>query len=306
MKRIIITGSNGFVGANLIPVLSEKYEIITLGRSNCDFNWEQLAYLPKNVDSFIHLAGLAHDVSNTSNAQDYMKVNTELTKKVYDFFTCTQAKYFIYFSSVKAAADEVKSDWLTENQNANPKTAYGISKLKAEEYLLSNLFESKKTIVLRPCMIHGPGNKGNLNLLHSVIKKGIPYPLGAFENKRSLLSIDNLSFIILQILECRSLTSGVYNIADDKPLATQEIIEIMGTVMQKKIIILNLPQWLVLFFAKLGGNLKLPFNQTVLKKLTENYQVANGKIKEALNINALPLTAEAGLEKTISSFNKAG
>ena len=81
---------------------------------------------------------------------------------------------------------------LTEDTIPNPKTHYGISKLQAENYILDQkLPEGKRVYILRPCMIHGPGNKGNLNLLYTLVKKGFPWPLGAFENQRSFLSIDN-------------------------------------------------------------------------------------------------------------------
>jgi nucleoside-diphosphate-sugar epimerase len=85
---------------------------------------------------------------------------------------------------------------LTEEVEPKPLTHYGKSKLMAEEYILSQpLSVGKSYYILRPCMIHGPGNKGNLNLLYQIVQKGIPYPLAAFENKRSFLSIENLCFI---------------------------------------------------------------------------------------------------------------
>src|SRR5690606_1547157 len=116
-------------------------------------------------------------------------------------FLKRDAEVFIYMSSVKAAADTVDGI-LTEEKQPNPKTPYGQSKRKAEEYLLNaTLPEGKRVYILRPCMIHGPGNKGNLNLLYKFVQKGIPYPLAAFENRRSFLSIDNLNFVILQLLQ---------------------------------------------------------------------------------------------------------
>lgn len=102
------------------------------------------------------------------------------------------ARKFIFFSSVKAAADFVPGDLLTEDIVPHPVGPYGESKIKAEEYILNHPAYEKQVYILRPCMIHGPGNKGNLNLLHQVIKKGIPWPLGAFENRRSFTSIGNL------------------------------------------------------------------------------------------------------------------
>lgn len=151
-------------------------------------------------------------------------------------------------------------------------------------------------------MIHGPGNKGNLNLLYSVIRKGIPYPLGAFDNKRSFTSIDNLSFILEQVV-VQGVSSGIYHIADDKPLSTNELIRAICSVMGKKERIYSIPKGLVIFSAKCGDVLHLPLNTFRLNKLTENYVVSNEKIKQAIGVERLPFSAVEGLEKTIRSFN---
>ena len=148
----------------------------------------------------IHLAGKAHDTKNQSQANVYFEINTELTKKIYDYFLDRSIKKFVFFSSVKAAADSVPGDILTEDVVPSPVGPYGESKIAAEQYILNMKAEctnkDKQFYILRPCMIHGPGNKGNLNLLYSVVNKGIPWPLGSFDNRRTFTSIDNLCFVI--------------------------------------------------------------------------------------------------------------
>src|SRR5690606_19547965 len=131
------------------------------------------------------------------------------------------AKTFIFISSVKAAKDVVNGV-LTEDVACDPVTPYGRSKRKAEEYILSKLLSDKKVYILRPCMIHGPGNKGNLNLLFSFAKKGLPYPLAAFDNQRSFLSVDNLTFVIVRLLE-KPVPSGIYHLSDDGTFSTNEL-----------------------------------------------------------------------------------
>ncbi|MGD4786433.1 NAD-dependent epimerase/dehydratase family protein, partial [Xanthomonas citri pv. citri] len=126
--------------------------------------------LDDDADAIIHLAGKAHDTKNTSEESDYYQINTELTKVLFDKFLQSDIKDFIFFSSVKAAADTVEGV-LTEEVEPNPKTPYGDSKIKAEQYLLSQELPSgKRVIIIRPCMIHGKGNKGNLNLLYKVVR----------------------------------------------------------------------------------------------------------------------------------------
>jgi nucleoside-diphosphate-sugar epimerase len=154
-------------------------------------------------------------------------------------------------------------------------------------------------------MIHGPGNKGNLNLLYNIVKKGIPWPLGSYENRRSMLSIDNLAFIIQQLID-RDIPSGTYNLADDDTVSTNDIIRLMAQSMQKKAVIINTPKAIINLVAQTGDLLHLPLNTERLKKLTESYVVSNAKIKNTLGITELPTNAHQGLLKTFQSFNQRG
>ena len=150
-------------------------------------------------------------------------------------------------------------------------------------------------------MIHGPGNKGNLNLLYSVVSKGIPWPLGAFDNRRTFTSIDNLSYVISDLLT-KEIPSGIYNMGDDEALSTNELIELICESLGKKAHIWKLPRGLMNGVAKVGGWLHLPLNSDRLQKLTENYISSNAKIKSALGIEQMPVRAKDGLKKTLSSF----
>ena len=309
MEKLLVTGITGFVGQNLkkYTEISSLYNLIGISRKaegkqtksyqdlTPDF-WNQ-------TSTFIHLAGKAHDLKNTSEDEDYFEVNTELTKKLFDQFLRSTCETFIYMSSVKAVADEV-AGVLDESLIPSPVTAYGKSKLAAEEYILSQkLPKGKRVYILRPCMIHGPNNKGNLNLLYHFVKKGIPYPFGSFENKRSFVFIDNLCFVIKELIENKDITSGVYNISDGQTLSTNELVKTMGEVLQKPVTILKIPKLLVRGITKIGDFLPLPVNSERLQKLTENYVVSNRKIIEAIG-KELPFTAREGLRKTIGSFGK--
>lgn len=314
--RLLITGVHGFVGTNLVKALSKEHRIYGLDivcpnkeGVKYTFSWDDLDVkdMVPNVDAIIHLAGKAHDTKNQSAADVYFKVNTDLTKRIYDFFLKSSAKKFIFFSSVKAAADRVEGEFVDENVTPAPVGPYGESKIKAEEYIRQKeeerLAKGKETYILRPCMIHGPGNKGNLNLLYGVVKKGIPWPLGAFENKRTFTSIDNLCYIIEGLLT-KDIESGIYNINDDEAVSTNELIEIICSAMGKKAHIWRIPRGLMEGAAKLGGLLHLPLNPERLQKLTENYVSSNAKIKNVLGIDSLPVRAKDGLTKTIKSFEK--
>jgi nucleoside-diphosphate-sugar epimerase len=292
MKNIFITGASGFVGKYII-------NNINIGFIKYDRNKEVNLL---NIFSVIHLAGKAHDLKNTSNPEEYYQVNTELTKKIFDSFLASDAKVFITLSSVKAVADEVEG-FLTEEHIPKPITHYGKSKLLAEQYILSKeIPEGKRVYILRPCMIHGPGNKGNLNLLYKLVSKGIPWPLGAFENKRSFCSIENLMFIIKELIDREDIPSGVYNISDNDPLSTNEIISIIAKSTNKIPRIINIPQNIIHVIAKIGNVFKLPLNEENIKKLTQNYVVSNEKLVKVLG-KKLPISSREGLKRTVESFN---
>ena len=317
--NLLVTGIHGFVGSNIVRSLLPYYSIYGLDiifSLNSDimktFSWRDieptsfpLQNLPQ-FDAIIHLAGKAHDTKNQSAAQSYFDINTGLTQKIFDFFLESSAKKFIFFSSVKAAADSVIGDILTEDVIPTPVGPYGESKIKAEEYIKEHLEYStteKQVYILRPCMIHGPGNKGNLNLLYNVVKKGVPWPLGDFENRRSFTSIDNLCCVIEGLL-IKDVPTGIYHMGDDEALSTNELIAIMCEAMEKQPRIWKMNKRFMEACAGLGTLLHLPLNTERLRKLTENYVVSNAKIKAALGIDKLPVTAKEGLMKTIRSFEE--
>lgn len=323
--NILITGIHGFVGSNLVIALKRHHSLYGLDIVAPEkegvvktFAWKDLEttsfpmqQLPK-FDAIIHLAGKAHDTKNQSASQVYFDINTGLTQKIFDFFLESSAKKFIFFSSVKAAADSVVGDMLTEDVIPTPVGPYGESKIAAEEYILSKLRSEdgelkvamqrdKRVYILRPCMIHGPGNKGNLNLLYNVVKKGIPWPLGDFENKRSFTSIDNLCYVVEGLLT-KDVVSGIYHMGDDEALSTNELIALMCEAMGKEPHIWKMNRKMMEGCAGLGTLLHLPLNTERLRKLTENYVVSNEKIKSALGIDRMPVRAADGIMKTIRSF----
>ena len=120
-KKIFLTGANGFVGKNISSFLEGRYQINS-------YNRNQFFSITENI--VIHLAGKAHDLKNSSAVEEYYKVNTEFTKKIFDTFLYSDAEIFITLSSVKAIADTIESE-LTEDHLPNPITHYGKSKLLA-------------------------------------------------------------------------------------------------------------------------------------------------------------------------------
>ena len=294
--KIAITGATGFVGTNLQDYLKTSHDVESMS-----VRYIRNQQFEIKTGTLIHLAGKAHDLKKVSNPSAYYDANFELTKQLFDAFLASDSLVFIFMSTVKAVADEVKGI-LSEDEIPNPKTHYGIAKHQAEDYILSKeLPKSKKVYILRPCMIHGSGNKGNLNLLYQLVAKGLPWPLGAFENQRSFLSIENLCFVIKELLENTAIPSGVYQVADDTALSTNELIELLGASMGKKTSIWKFNAPFIRFIACMGDKFHLPLNSERLQKLTENYVVSNEKIVNAVG-KQLPVSAREGLLRTFESF----
>lgn len=330
--KILITGVHGFVGSNLVEALKKEHTIYGLDIVSPQkdgvqktFSWdcldEEEGGMPE-VDAVIHLAGKAHDTKNQSAADVYFKVNTGLTQKIFDWFLAQPyCKKFIQFSTVKSAADRVEGEYLTEECIPTPVGPYGESKIAAENYIIEKfapealkrpfhnftdedaVVDGKQVYIMRPCMIHGPGNKGNLNLLYGVVSKGMPWPLGAFENRRSFTSIGNLQEVIKGLLT-KDVESGIYHMGDDEALSTNELIEVICSALGKKAHIWRIPRGLMNGLAKMGDVLHLPLNSLRMQKLTENYVVSNAKIKAALGMKEMPVRAKDGLKVTIKSFAK--
>jgi len=327
--NILITGIHGFVGSNLVKALAGENTIYGLDIVAPEkegvaktFGWDDLGRSDfPQIDAIIHLAGKAHDTRNKSAAEVYFKVNTGLTKKIFDWYQANAtAKKFVFFSTAKAAAERVP-EVLKEDVTPTPVGPYGESKIQAEDYIISVLNEQgvsrvsmasvtpgadrpangKEVYIFRPCMIHGPGNKGNLNLLYGVVSKGVPWPLGAYENRRTFTSIENMCYAVNGVLT-RDVPSGIYNMGDDEALSTNALIEVICGALGKKARIWRIPCGLMNGVARVGGWLHLPLNPLRMQKLTENYVSSNAKIKMALGIERFPMEAREGLKRTIECF----
>ena len=291
--KVLITGAYGFVGSNLCRYLVEKGHVchaLDIPAAKRDdvpyekfFTWDEMlkddnAFPTGEYDAVVHLAGKAHDLKKVSSEQSYFDINVGLTEKIFNAANGKVAK-FIYFSSSKADA------------NGN---AYGRSKLAAEKFL------DGRAIVLRPAMIHGPGNKGNLNLLWGLAKRGLPWPLAAFENSRSFASIGNVCATVEAL--CERGVNGVYPIADDEMLSTNRLMELIAETCRKPARLWRLPKPIMKMAAKVGDVLHLPLNTERLGKLTEDSFVDNSELKKLLGWAKMPVVAEDGMRKTLESF----
>lgn len=312
-QEILITGISGFVGTNLRIYLNRQNNLSITGSSRDKANLKPIEHklhavcsfediFSKNIsfNSYVHLSGKVFDHRKTKNLDEYYAINYGHTKRLYDhFLKDPNAEKFIFLSTIHVLAEKPEKI-LDENYKPEPFTPYGKSKYKAEKYILNNCPPNKKVYVLRPSMIHGPGNKGNLNSLYKMIKFGIPYPLGAVNNKRSFVSIENLCFIINEIIQS-DIEPGLYHVADDEATYTHDLIKLIANTTGKKVKIWNIPPGILKILAKSGNVLPLPLNEHRLNKLLGDFIVSNAKIKEAIG-KPFPVTSKEGLTKTLQSL----
>lgn len=307
--NILITGVSGFLGSNLVDYFNYDSSIKLYGHSRNQLKTQaiyknneielieecSIEFLNKaEIDCVVHLAGIAHDLGGAYTDEDYDEVNFRQTSQLFDKFAVSKTKKFIYVSSIKAAIDTADYP-VDENVSPSPSTPYGKSKLKAEEYIKSKILqEGKQYFLLRPCMVHGPKNKGNLNLLYKYVKSGLPYPFGGFHNQRSFLGVENFNFVIRNIIT-QKIPSGIYHLADTGYLSTTELVQLIASTLGKKVRIWNIPVGIVRAIFSL-------YKKQLLVKLTESMMVSNEKIEAALQMR-LPVSLEEGLRKTVRSFH---
>lgn len=317
MSAILIIGHCGFIGKHCAEALHSAHTLYGLDIAGTadpniagTLSWNDLGQAPiPDIDTIIHLAGNPEEYRKTASLSEYYATNTGLVEKAFRFFTNTPSiTRFIFFSSIKAVGPH-PGHTITEQTTPEPQGHYANSKRMAEQHILDQLnanphqYTGRQIIILRPCLTHGPGNRRNLLKLYNHIARRLPWPLGAYPSRRSYLAVENLTFILSKILRTK-IPNGIYNLADDQTVETQTIIRIIGNTLGIKPIILRIPPAAIVFAARVGTALKLPLNTKTLEKISTDQIVSNQKIKTALRITNLPLTATQGIQKTITSYRE--
>jgi nucleoside-diphosphate-sugar epimerase len=311
--ELLITGIRGFIGSNFKDYVKSDPKFKITGTSRDESKIDHLRGEIKNTStisdvieqglsfhSYIHLSGKVYDFRDKKNEDDYFAANYGVTKQLMDYFAKDpKAKNFIFLSTIHVLTENPE-EVLDESYVPKPFTPYGKSKFKAEQYIREYCPKGKNYYILRPSMIHGPGNKGNLNLLYNLVKSGIPYPVGAHNNSRSFVSIENLCFILREIIT-RQIKPGLYHIADDEPTKTHELVRMIAEATGKKGRLWNIHPKLLELIAKLGNRIPIFINEHRLNKLTGDFIVSNEKIKRAIG-KPLPVSSSEGLKLTLSSL----
>jgi len=280
MTNILITGSNGFIGNYFISKYKDIYNIKKFSFLKDDFT----SICLKDIDVVFHLSALVHQMGG-ADEEEYERVNVtqtvELAKKAKE----SGVKHFVFMSTVAVYGVEIGI--IKEDTECNPITDYGKSKLKAELELLKLEDDDFKISIARPPIVNGYNAPGNMKSLINLVKKVPVLPFGKIKNKRSMVYVGNLCFIVDAIIQQQK--RGVFLAADMEALSTTRLIELIADALGKKVYLLRVP-----FFESLLKLVKPSFH----KRLYESLEVDNSKTKEMLNLNN-PYSVEDGIKLMI-------
>ena len=279
--KLLITGSNGFVGSYFINKYKNKYDIKTFSFLKDDINTFECSEL----DVVFHLSALVHQMGGAS-AEEYEKVNVTQTLQLANKAKESGVKHFIFMSTVKVYGEETMSVY-SENTPCTPEDEYGKSKLKAELELQKLQDESFKVSIIRTPIIYGYGVKANIKNLVNLVNKVQVLPLGKIENKRSMVYMGNLSHLVDEVIIQQK--AGVFLASDDEPLSTSKLINLISKNLDKKVYLIKIP-----FFESLLKFLKPSFH----KRLYGSLEVDNNITKQKLNLSN-PYSVEEGIRLMI-------
>lgn len=321
MKSLLVTGATGFVGSHLLPLLiGQGWHVNSAVRSNSDrlpLNAHPLRvgnidgdtswyHALQGIDTVIHLAARAHILhDNTPNPEaEFFQINTQGTANLVE--QCIQAgvKHFIFISSIGAMAS-LSHQPLTEKSPCQPDTPYGRSKLQAEQALIDLASQSTMTwTILRPPLVYGPGNPGNMERLVKLAGLGLPLPFGLVHNRRSFIYVGNFVDAIATCLTHPQAKNQVFLVSDGQDLSTPQLIRKIAHHLGRPCKLLPIPPSLLKLASYLGDALQnlsqrpIPLNTSTIERLLGSLVVDSSHIQTTLNWQP-PFTLDQGLSKTL-------
>lgn len=317
MKRVLVTGASGFVGRRVcqrmldtgllvraavrqessIAELDRRCEPCAIGPIEQFQEWERVL---AGVDGVVHLVARTHQTRESGGGilADYRAVNVEGTRRLLEGCHRSSVTRFVFVSSIKALGEAAATSY-AETDPSHPKDAYGISKREAELLVLdagsNGLLEP---VVLRPPLVYGPGVRGNFQRLLSAVDRGVPFPLGAVSNARSLIYVENLADAIAVAMTHPQAPGEVFHVADETIVSTPELIRLLADGLGREARLLRVPtSWLALA-ARVTGK------SDAWSRLAGSLTVCCEKIQQVLNW--VPAhTLQEGIRKTTATFRTA-
>ena len=289
MKKILLTGSSGYLGRNFIQEYSNQYEFEQFSLQESSLNTFSL----QGIDTVLHCGALVHQ-KTVYAYEEYYKVNTlypfELAKKAKE----SGVKHFVFISSVAVYGDSYTV--VNEDTPAIPVTSYGKSKLEAEKKVQQLSDATFKVAIIRVPMVYGPNAPGNITALIKLIQKIPLLPFAKIQNRRSFIFIGNLFYYFDSIIQKEQ--EGVFLVADATPLSTTHLIELIADALKREIYLFKLP-----FFEKLLKKLR----PSLYKKLFSSLEIDNKKTLKRVFSNTeayLPYSSKEGIQMMIQKVKR--
>lgn len=313
--RVLLTGASGFVGCSVLGRLSSRtsIEVVAITRSplvglpisvtnlqivgvESQEDWHPAL---AGVDAVIHCAARVHVMNDVEvdPLSEFRKVNVEGTLNLARQAALAGVRRFIFVSSIKANGEETVLDVpYSADAQAFPIDPYGVSKLEAEQGLLSLAAETgMEVVIIRPVLVYGPGVKANFLSMMHWLHRGVPLPLGAVHNKRSLVALDNLVDLIVTCVVHPAAANQVFLVSDGEDLSTTELLCRMGMALGKPARLLPVPSWLIKRGAAILGK------QALAQRLCGSLQVDINKNRELLGW-VPPVSVDEALRRTAEYF----
>jgi nucleoside-diphosphate-sugar epimerase len=301
MNRVLVTGATGFIGTHLVGALRAGRASVTAldldvskaGTPGDGVDWVRgdlfdrdcLARALQGVDTIIHLVAKTHDFSTVEDEAEYHRINVIGTRRLLEACRPDSVRHVVYFSSVKAMTEESEGI-LDETFPPRPTTAYGRTKLAAEEAVRqAGLAKGFKTTTLRLPMVYGPGNRGNVYRMISAVDRGRFAVIGRGENRRSMVYVKNVVEATLAVARRRDLPGDVYLVTDGTDYTVRELYEAIARGLGRKPMPFGIPPFaagLLALLGDAGGRLtgrSLPFNTGALAKLTGDLRFSSERIR---------------------------
>lgn len=312
-SRILITGASGFVGSALLKRMETDtpYTLVAaLRRPAADLaktvNTVQVCDLSadtdwsvalEDVEVVIHAAGRAHIMQDVvaDSLAEFRRVNVAGTLQLAEQAVEAGVSRFIFISSIGVNGNQSTCPF-TERDAPNPKEPYAVSKLEAEQALRLLAEESgMELVIIRPPLVYGPNAPGKFERLIKILCKGMPLPLGAIHNKRSLVALDNLVDLIITCVEHPAAANQTFLVSDGHDLSTTELLKRLGDALGKPTRLLPVPMSWILFGAGLLGK------RAIAQRLCGSLQVDTSKARELLCWTP-PVSVDEALKKTAKAF----
>ncbi|MFA5960627.1 MAG: SDR family oxidoreductase [Tatlockia sp.] len=314
---ILITGATGFVGRHLIAALSGNYplHLAIRGMDRAGFekslpvftglsllpetNWQEAL---KDCNTVIHTAARVHVMKEkaANPLQEFRTVNVEGTLHLARQAASGGIKRFIFLSTAKVNGEFTTGKPFAATDVPNPTDPYAVSKFEAEQGLLQLARETgMEVVIIRPPLVYGAEVKGNFLTMVRILQKGLPLPLGAIHNKRSLVAIENLISLIETCLVHKNAANRIFLVSDGADLSTTELLRALCNSMNKSAFLIPVSTKLLSFFASLLGK------KAVFSRLCGSLQLDISQTCKQLNWQPKADTIES-FRLAVQGFKKPG